>query len=139
MSYFSSEVPSPEPTLDDAPFWEACQRHELLAQHCDDCDQFRHPPAPRCKYCGSDNVSWQAPKGDPVLFSYTIVHHAAGSAFKEAVPYNIAIVNYPDADNVRLISNIVGVAPEALQIDMPLELIWEEAGNGIPLPRFRPA
>lgn len=137
MSYFPPGTPSPEPTIDDAPFWEACRRHELRFQRCRDCGRFRHPPAPRCKYCASEHTEWEQPPGEPVLFSFTVVHHAADASFGQSVPYNIAIVNYPDADDVRLISNVVDARPEQLRIDAPLALVWEDAGNGTPLPRYR--
>ena len=48
-------------------------------------------------------------------------------------PYVVALVELDEGP--RLISNIVGCAPEDVTIDMPVEVRFEEAG-GFKLPRF---
>lgn len=70
------------------------------------------------------------------LFSFTVVHHAAHEAVRTTVPYNIAIVLYPSLDNLRIVSNVVDVAPDDLRIGMKLRLVWEKAGNGMWVPRY---
>ena len=53
-------------------------------------------------------------------------------------PYAIAIVELEEG--VRMMSNIVDCdqTPEALQLDMPLEVVFEEISDDISLPQFRP-
>jgi uncharacterized OB-fold protein len=48
-------------------------------------------------------------------------------------PYVVALVELDEGP--RLISNIVGCAPEDVAIDMPVEVCFEEAGD-FKLPRF---
>lgn len=48
-------------------------------------------------------------------------------------PYVVALVELEEGP--RLISNVVGCAPEDVSIDMPVELRFEEAGD-FKLPRF---
>jgi hypothetical protein len=45
------------------------------------------------------------------------------------------------AEGPRMLSNLVGVEPlpEALPLDLPLELCFERIDDEISLPRFRPA
>jgi uncharacterized OB-fold protein len=48
-------------------------------------------------------------------------------------PYVIALVELDEGP--RLISNIVGCAPEDVAIDMPVEVCFEDSGD-FTLPRF---
>jgi len=130
-------LPGPVPELDDSPFWEFCAQRELRFQHCKSCGRFRHPPGPCCPYCQSFESDWVRAPEQGSLFSYTVVHHPVSEAIRPHLPYNIAIVAFPECDGVRLISNIVDLAPSELRIGMPLWLDWEVADNGQPLPRFR--
>jgi uncharacterized OB-fold protein len=51
-------------------------------------------------------------------------------------PYVVALVELDEGP--RLISNIVGCAPEEVAIDMQVQVRFEEAGD-YTLPRFMPA
>ncbi|TNE34609.1 MAG: hypothetical protein EP348_10575 [Alphaproteobacteria bacterium] len=128
-------TPSPDPSLEGATFWNWCRKYELRFQKCGACGRHRHPPVPVCRFCGSDDVLWdRAPEGAE-LFSYTIIHNPVTEALKAYVPYNIAVVSFPDF-GVRLISNIIDLPPEKIRIGMPLRLVWQESQDGTPLPLF---
>lgn len=130
-------LPGPVPDPDDAPFWEYCRQHELRFQRCTVCGRFRHPPAPCCPHCRSFESEWVRAPEVGELFSYTVVHHPVSEAIRPHLPYNIAIVAFPECGGVRLISNVVDAAPDELRIGMKLQLIWEAAPDGQPLPRFK--
>jgi uncharacterized OB-fold protein len=135
MSYL--DLPGPVPAIDDAGFWQACRERTLRFQRCTACNRFRHPPGPGCPVCASLASRWDLASDDATLFSFTVVRHAVSPALRDRVPYNIAVVAFPATGGVRMISNVTDVPPDALRIGMPLVLDWEEAPNGIPLPRFR--
>lgn len=139
MSYLPDGIPGPEPTFDDTPFWDFCEKEELRFQRCGDCGRHRMPPSPFCPHCQSQAVEWVPAPEAAELFSFTVVHHPAHPEIKVALPYNVAIVIFPDCDDVRLISNVVDAAPGEMAIGMPLRLTWETAGNGRKVPRFRKA
>ena len=136
MGYLPASVPSPEPTIDDRLFWEYCGARELRFQRCSDCGRFRHPPGPACPHCHSFRSDYVVARDEAELFSFTIVDHAAHPSVEAVLPYNVAIVLFRSFDNVRLVSNIVDIAPEDIRIGLRLHLVWEEAGNGTLLPRF---
>ena len=75
--------------------------------------------------------------GRGIVFSYTIVHHPGSAALREHVPYNVVVVELPDAGGARLVSNLVGIAPEDIYIGMPVTVIWEEGAEGFVLPHFK--
>jgi uncharacterized OB-fold protein len=56
-----------------------------------------------------------------------------------AVPYNVVVVELDDALGARLISNLVGIAHQAIAIGMAVQVQWDEVESGLVLPRFAPA
>jgi uncharacterized protein len=42
-------------------------------------------------------------------------------------------------EGVRMTSNVVGVANGALRIGMPLQAVFEDVGENVRIPKFRPA
>lgn len=139
MTYLPEGMPTPMPTLDDAAFWRACQEQRLVIRHCEQCQQFFHPPMPNCPRCSANKLSWKPVSGRGTVYSYTVGHHPVHPALKGHGPYNVVVVLLDDADDVRLISNLIDVAPEDLAIGMPVEVMFEAAGDGTLLPRFRRA
>jgi uncharacterized OB-fold protein len=135
MTYLAA-LPGPQPGIDDQAFWDFCRARELRFQRCRDCGHHRAPPQPTCPRCQSAAADWVEAKDEAELFSYTIVHYKADAVVAGALPYNVAIVNFPSFDNVRLVSTVVGVPNAELRIGMKLRLVWETAGDRIPLPRF---
>jgi uncharacterized OB-fold protein len=57
-------------------------------------------------------------------------------AFAGDVPYVIALVMLEEG--VRMMANIIGIAPDEVTIDMPVEVFFEQRGD-VALPQFRPA
>ena len=133
--YLIGELAQPSPDKYTAGFWERCARRELAFQQCGDCKRLRHPPSSGCPHCGSLAFGWKPVSGKGTVFSFTIVTYSVTAEFKPYVPYNIVLVEFPDAHEVRLVSNIINIAPEAVKVGMPVTLVWEEA-EGALLPRF---
>jgi uncharacterized OB-fold protein len=80
---------------------------------------------------------WVAVSGKARLFSYTVLHRAPDPAFKDELPYVVAIVEFEQGG--RLMSNLVGCAPEAVHCGMALEPVFETVAEGVGLAKFRPA
>jgi hypothetical protein len=83
-----------------------------------------------------DDWRWEDAGGDARLISWVVYHTAFHPAFKDRLPYTVAVVELTEGP--RLISNIVGADPESLRIDQPLRLAIEREGN-VAVPRYRPA
>ncbi|MDO8671517.1 MAG: OB-fold domain-containing protein [Dehalococcoidia bacterium] len=136
---YLEKIPLPKPSIEDAPFWEACHRHELVIQRCTNCRTFRHTPTPVCYNCQSFDFEWVKVSGKGTVFTYTNVAHPVHPALKERVPFNLVIVELPDAGNVRLAGNVIDTPFEELYIGMPVEVIFEDYPEGATLPRFKRA
>lgn len=130
-----SRLPLPVPTPETAHFWEGTRRGELRLQRCDDCDEVYFPPRPFCPKCSSRSVSVFAASGRATLYSY-VINHRPHPAFDG--PYSIAVVELEEGP--RMMTNIVGTeqTPEALALDMPLEVTFDAVSDDITLPYFQP-
>lgn len=130
-----SKIPLPRPTPETEHFWAGTRLGELRLQRCDECDAVYFPPRPFCPSCASREVSVFTASGRASLYSY-VINHRPHPAFDG--PYSIAVVQL--AEGPRMMSNIVNVdqTPEALVLDMPLEVIFEELDEQISLPYFQP-
>ncbi len=128
--------PLPEPTPETAHFWEGTRAGELRLQRCQDCGHVYFPPRPFCPSCSSRNVEVFKASGRGRLASY-VINERPHPAFDG--PYAIALVELEEG--VRLMSNIVGCeqTPEALVLDMPLEVTFEQVSEEIALPLFAPS
>ncbi len=129
--------PVPRPTPETEPYWEGTAHGELRLQRCNRCGRAYFYPRPSCPSCASTDVSWFRATGRGRLHTYLITHRA-GPGFAGQVPYAIAVVELEEGP--RMMTNIVGVAntPEALELDMALEVGFEARGDH-QVPVFRPA
>lgn len=128
--------PLPKPTPETQHFWDGTRAGELRLQSCNDCSKTYFPPRPFCPECGSRNVALRNASGKATLHSY-VIHHRPSPGFDP--PYAIAVVEL--AEGPRMMTNIVGCpqTPEALELDMPLEVTFEKQTDAISLPLFKPA
>lgn len=128
----------PEPDLGELgrPFWDALKQGALTFQRCSGCGHAWLPARSECPNCLGDAWTRESAKGDATLVSWVVYRHAYHPAFAARLPYTVAVVQL--AEGPRMISNIVGAAPEALRIEQPLKLRIEDDG-GLAVPRFAPA
>ena len=117
-------------------FWEGTRSGELRLQKCAACNYVYFPPRPFCPQCASTKVDVLGASGRATLYSY-VIHHRPVPGF--VPPYSIAVVQLEEGP--RMMTNIVETeqTPERLQLDMPLEVVFERMNDEISLPLFRPA
>ena len=126
----------PQPTPETQHFWDGCKAGELRLQRCTVCAKSYFPPRPFCPSCASRSVEVYKASGKAILYSFVINHRPRPDMGKE--PHSIAVVEL--AEGPRMMTNIIGCpqTPEALQLDMPLEVVFQSFGE-ISLPLFQPA
>jgi uncharacterized OB-fold protein/acyl dehydratase len=126
----------PRPALNrDNAFWfEAAREHRLVIQRCASCGALRHPPGPCCPHCSSFDWDTVEASGRGTVHSFVVNHHPRHPAFD--YPLVVAVVELEEGS--RLITNLVGIAPEDVEIDLPVSLDWLDADPEMSLPVFRP-
>jgi uncharacterized OB-fold protein len=133
----ASEVPAPPLPQPDAltrPFWEACRRRTLEVRCCESCRHLFLPPGPRCPRCWSERIAGRAVSGEGTVFSFAVYRRTYHPALP--APYVVALIELEEGP--RLISNIVGCAPEAVAVGMPVRVRFDDVGE-FTLPRFEPS
>jgi len=130
------------PKLTDAnrDFWTGGAHGELRFWRCQECAFYIHPPQPICPKCFSKNLKTEAVSGRATLASYTINHQAWMPG--PELPYVVGIVELAEQEALRLTTNIVDCAHDALRIGMPVRVTFErheDPEGDVYLPLFEPA
>ena len=134
---YQGPLPVKQPESDF--YWEKAQAHELWVRKCNDCDKAYFYPRDFCPTCGSRNVEWIQASGRGTLHTFAIVHRAPVPAFRDRVPFVVALVDLDEG--ARMPTNLIGVEPDPshIQVGMPVEVAFEDLTDEITLPMFRPA
>ena len=114
------------------------QSSKWLGQ-CRDCGAWIWCPRPACGECGSDNFVWTELSGRGEIFAFTVIREVVGRAlrgFEKDIPYVTAWIDLEEGP--RICSNVVCCPIETVRIGMPVEVLFEEAREGIFLPKFKP-
>jgi uncharacterized OB-fold protein len=132
-----SKYPKPLPRVDEESkgFWEACRRHELFVQRCESCGELRHYPRALCPSCLSDRVEWVRCSGKGTVYTFTVTYQNQAPGFREELPYVLAYVELEEG--VRMLTNLIGCAPEEVRIGMPVEVVFDDVTPEATLPKFR--
>ncbi len=128
--------PLPEPSETTRPFWEGTRARQLRLQRCRDCRKHIFYPRTICPFCLSEHLEWVTATGKGKVYSYTVVRRAMHPAFREDVPYVLAIVELDEGP--RLTTSIVGVAPEEVRVDMPVRAAYDDVTPDVTLLKFEP-
>lgn len=135
MTEYKKPIPTITPEM--RPFFEASKRHELVVQRCTQCGTHRFPAREICSNCLSREVEWALVSGAGEVFSFNVMHQVYHPGFAEEVPYAVVVVKLKEG--AKLNSNLVGVAPHAIRIGMPVKVVFEDITDEVTLPKFAPA
>ena len=133
---YQGPLPVKQPESDF--YWEKAQAHELWLRRCNACGQSYFYPRDFCPSCGSRDVSWERASGKGTLHTFAIVHRAPVPAFRDHVPFVVAMVDLEEG--ARIPTNLVGVEPdpEHIRVGMAVEVAFADVTEEITLPVFRP-
>jgi uncharacterized protein len=121
---------------DNAPFWQAVDRHKFVLQRCADCDIFFQPPRPMCPNCRSmDALEWVPSSGHGKVYSYVTFTSDRMAYPAMKIPYSVVLVELEEG--VRLTANIVDVEPEDVYIGMPVEVTFNNPTDDLTLYQFK--
>jgi uncharacterized OB-fold protein len=90
-----------------------------------------------CPFCLSENLDWTVAKGTGKVHSYTVVRRVTNPAFRDDVPYVLAVVELDEGPH--LTTNVVGCAPEAVRVDMEVKATYDDVTSQMTLVKFEPS
>ncbi|GLY11174.1 Zn-ribbon domain-containing OB-fold protein [Pseudobacillus badius] len=132
------EKPMPVKTIDNSPYWNGADQHELVLQKCKRCQSYAHPPGPACASCGNLELEWENLGSEITgkVFSYVVSYRPFLPGFQADLPLIIAQVTLDCAPEVKIIGNILKCGPQEVQIGLPVKMIWEDITEGRALPQW---
>lgn len=130
-------MPAPVPTPQSEPFWAAARERRLVVPKCRSCSSAWFPPTLMCPSCGSADREWFEVSGRGTVFSFVVMHRVYHPGFVGRVPYVVAVIELEEGQ--RLLSNVVGIPPDQVHCDMPVQVIFEECRGDWVIPQFVPA
>jgi uncharacterized OB-fold protein len=116
-------------------FWTGGAVGQLRIYKCRACSTWVHPPNVMCSVCLSRDVGPEPTSGRGTVFSYT--RNLQRWTPNLTVPYTIALVELPEQEGLRLITNIIGTPPEDVYIGMRVHVTFEQQGDYF-VPLFEP-
>lgn len=133
--------PIPQLRGEERPFFAAAAEGRLAIQRCSECGQNVFFPRTVCPHCHRGRPEWIDAAGAGTVYSFSVVARSAIPGYADEVPYVVALVELDEG--VRLMANIVNVAPDEVRIGMPVRTTFERrrdgAGEELAVPQFEPA
>lgn len=127
--------PGPQASPLSQPYWDGCRERRLRLQYCPDSDRWVFYPRALDPHSWSTNLQWRDASGRGTVASFIVVHKPGHPAFQDEVPYVVALIDLEEGP--RMLSNVVGCAPDQVRIGQPVRVHWVEQGGEV-LPKFIP-
>jgi uncharacterized protein len=129
----------PLPVADDltSPFWDAAKEHRLVVQRCGSCGYYNHPPRPYCDACTAQEMRFEPVSGRGTVFSFTVMHQRDVAGFEEEAPFINVVVELAEQPRLLMVSNLALSERAKVKIGEPVEVYFEDRGEGIVIPQFR--
>ncbi len=128
-------MPLPRPDHDTQPFWDAAQEGRYVVPRCVACGVGHWPPGPMCPHCFGAEIAWGDAPTHGTVYSWVVATHPVAEVLVDQVPYAIALIDLEPG--VRVVGNVVGCDPSAIQAGLAVEVFFEEREEGVRVPNFR--
>lgn len=132
--YLKPGLPQPVPSPDglDAPFWGGLAEEQIRIQRCRGCGAWQWGPEWICHVCLSDDLGFEAVRGEGIVYSYERVWHPVHPALAEQGPYLVVLVALPHAGDVRLVGNLLGDPKQSVVIGASVTAVFEHHKSADP-------
>ena len=132
-----SDKPLPRINDINRPFWEGCNRGELVLQQCEqaDCGRYLYYPRVCCPYCGGGDLAWRKVSGRGRIVTFTIVHRPQHPSFFPEAPYCVIAV---ELDEGPLMYSRLGTNPTSTDklLGHPVNVVFNDHAPQQKLPFF---
>ena len=151
VEYLGMDLSISDSETDNLQYFNWCANHEFRLQSCSACSLLRYPPTTACPWCSCPDSQWIPVETKGVVHSYTEVHHAIQSGFKQHSPYIVLLVELetqrgmPSSDEaLRIIGNLAvsngDLAPpdmiKRVGIGTRVRMVFKDLAPGLALPMW---
>lgn len=126
-----TSYPLPRPNAQTQSYWDGAAAGELHYQRCSGCSHVQRIPRSLCEQCQSTQLDWKRSQCTGTVLTFTTVHRAPLPAFKDMVPYVIAIVDMDEG--FRVMANALTHCREGLEIGARVRIGFQNV-HGMALP-----
>ena len=142
MSNATTKIGYPVVSALNKPFWDGCERGELMIQFCRVCGKSQWYPRPLCVRCGRREIEWRKAMGGGSVYSFTIVRFPVQTYmnpvyFEGQFPYVVGLIELND-EKIRMYARIVECEDSKVEIGMPVEVTFLKLKENLHFPAFRP-
>ncbi|MGM9966625.1 Zn-ribbon domain-containing OB-fold protein [uncultured Rummeliibacillus sp.] len=132
------EKPIPLKTIDNTPYWDAADRHELVLQKCNCCNAYNHPPGPSCTSCGSPDITWESQGNDirGKVYTYVVSYRPFLPGFQNDIPLVIAVVELDNIPEVKIIGNVLNATAQDLAVGTAVKMVWVDVNDNRAIPQW---
>ena len=135
----SAPAKKPIPVADELsrPFWDAAKARRLEVQCCGSCGYYNHPPRPYCDACLGQGLSFVPVSGRGTVYTFTVMHQRDVAGFEEEAPFINIVVELVEQAQLLMVSNLPIAERAKVKIGAPVEVYFEDRGEGVVIPQFR--
>lgn len=119
--------PKPVTTAETEPFWHAARQGVLRLPQCNVCGQLSYPPAPRCRSCRSEALSWKQVSGRARLLSWTRVELPTIPGVQP--PFTIAEIELAEQAGLIMTVLVRPALTDRLQAGMTIQVAFDPDGD----------
>ena len=117
-------------------YFNRAAEQELVYQECRRCGTHISYPRVVCPHCFAAELDVVPSTGTGTVHSFTTLYRPGAAAFRADVPYTIVLVDLDEG--VRVLADLVTSDHEAVQVGMPVSVVFDRVSDDFTLPRFVP-
>lgn len=129
--------PTPIIDADSKPYWDSAKSGKLVMQYSKDSDEYFLYSRSLTNTLNDKNITWKEVTGRGEIYSFTYVHTPAGEAFKNDVPYIVALITLEEG--ARIIANIEVEDNRRVKIGDKVYVYFEKISEELTIPKFKVA
>jgi len=133
-TYLKPGTPIPVAQVDglDKPYWEGLKAEKLAVQRCKGCGKHQWAPEWICHHCLSFELEWVELEPKARIYSWERNWHPPHPALKDQGPYLVILVEFPQADNIRMYGNLLGDPMQEVPIGAEVTGVFEHHNDADP-------
>jgi len=115
MTDYTEWPPQPVPDSDSQAYWRATAVGRIELCRCVACGVWHHPPLEHCRSCAAP-TRFEAIAAGGAIRSFIVARHLVVPGYRSNQFYVIALVELDEQPGLRLVGQLVGTEPEAVEI-----------------------